>query len=328
MNSEIFDKAQIILQNRRHNAIIENDRRIQEINQRLPQIRKINSQIADTGKDLIKICMSGCTEVQRQQRIEKLKQDNLDAQKKSRWHLVNNGYPADYLDIHYTCPKCSDTGYDDNHVMCECFSQLCGKLEADEINKHSQLKLSSFDTFILSYYKDKDYDIMKRIFDYLKNYAINFHLHSDSILIFGNTGLGKTHLSLAVANKVLEKGYSVIYDSAINILREIEKEHFNRVYGSEMTDLVMQTDLLILDDLGTEQTTPFYTSTIYNIINTRLNRNIPTIISTNLSYENIQKRYDERVVSRITTQYKNIQFSGTDIRWQKKNEQKNKKYEV
>ncbi|MDE6780572.1 MAG: ATP-binding protein [Ruminococcus sp.] len=323
MNPEIFDKAQIILQNRRHNAVIENDRRIEEINRKLPQIREINNKIANAGKDLVKICMSGCNAVQKQQMIEKLKCDNLDAQAASRWHLVNNGYPADYLEIHYNCPKCHDTGYDDNAVMCECFNQLCGKLEADEMNKHSQLKLSSFDTFSLSYYKDENYFTMKRIFDYLKNYAVNFNLHSESILIFGNTGLGKTHLSLAVANKVLEKGYSVIYDSAINILHEIEKEHFSREHNSEITDLVMQTDLLILDDLGTEHTTPFYTSTIYNIINTRLNRDIPTIISTNLSYENIQQRYDERVVSRITTQYKSIRFCGTDIRWQKKNKQKN-----
>lgn len=325
MNREIFDKAQIILQNRRHNAIVENDRRIQEINRKLPQIREINNQIANAGKDLIKICMSGCDNVQKQQMIEKLKHDNLDAQKASRWHLVNNGYPADYLEIHYNCPKCSDTGYDDNAMMCECFSQLCGKLEADEMNRHSQLELSSFDTFNLSYYKGTDYSIMREHLYYLKGYAENFTPQSNSILLFGGTGLGKTHLSLAVANKVLEKGYSVVYDSSINILHEMEKEHFSREHNSEMTDLVMQTDLLILDDLGTEHTTPFYSSTIYNIINTRLNRKKATIISTNLDYYGISKKYEERVKSRLTTMYVNMEFSGSDVRLQKKNEKTNKK---
>lgn len=328
MKSETFEKARIILQNRRQNAVIENERRIEEINQRLPQIRESNNRIANAGKELIRICMSGCTEVQRQQKIEKLKQDNLNAQRESRQYLVNNGYPADYLDIHYTCPKCNDTGYDDNHVMCECFSQLCGKIEADEINKHSHLELSNFDTFSLSYYEGNDFFIMRDHLNFLKNYAENFTPESYSILISGSTGLGKTHLSLAVANKVLEKGYSVVYDSAINILREIEKEHFNRAYGSEMTDLVMQTDLLILDDLGTENNTPFYSSTIYNIINTRLNRHKATIISTNLDNDDIAERYEARVVSRLNTQYANIQFSGTDIRCQKKNAKTNRKHGV
>lgn len=328
MKPEIFDKARIILQNRRQNAVLENEQHIEEINEKLPQIREINNKIANSGKELIKICMSAGKNPQNseyvQQKIERLKRDNLEAQQASRWHLVHNGYPADYLDIHYTCPKCNDTGYTDNSAMCECFSKLCGKLEADEINKHSHLELSSFDTFNLSYYKDNDYFTMKRIFEYLKSYADNFTTDSENILIFGETGLGKTHLSLAVANKVLEKGYSVVYDSTINILHEIEKEHFSYEHSSEMTDLVMKTDLLILDDLGTEYLTPFYSSTIYNIINTRLNFKKPTIISTNLTHEEIQERYDERVVSRITTQYKNMQFLGTDVRWQKKKESINK----
>ena len=114
MKSEIFDKAQVILKSRRQNAVLENERRIEEINKKLPQIRVINDTIANSGKELIRICMSAGRNSQSsqevQQKIEKLKRDNIDAQKTSRWHLVHNGYPADYLDIHYTCPKCNDTG--------------------------------------------------------------------------------------------------------------------------------------------------------------------------------------------------------------------------
>ena len=140
----------------------------------------------------------------------------------------------------------------------------------------------------------------------------------------GKTGLGKTHLSLAIAAKVLEKGYSVIYDSAINILRSIEREHFSRQHSSEMIDLVMNTDLLILDDLGTEYESAFYSATIYNILNSRLNCGKPTIISTNLDFVGISARYDERVVSRLVSVYTYLQFSGEDVRLQKwKNEQNN-----
>jgi len=315
MKSEIFDKAQIILQNRRQNAVIENERRIDEINRKIPQIRGSNDKIANAGKELIKICMAGGNDVQ--QRIEKLKRENLEAQALSRRLLVRNGYPADYLDLKYNCPKCSDTGYVDGSIMCECFSELCGRLEAKEINKHSNLELSSFDTFDISYYDGNDYFVMKEIYDTMKRYAENFKLDSKSLLLFGDTGLGKTHLSLAIANKVLEKGYSVIYDSAVNILHEIEKEHFSREHLSEMTDLVMQADLLILDDLGTEYTTPFYSSTIYNIINTRLNHQKPTIISTNLKYNEISQRYESRVASRLITLYINLRFVGSDVRLKK-----------
>ena len=159
---------------------------------------------------------------------------------------------------------------------------------------------------------------MKRILEFTRNYAENFTPSSGSILMFGGTGLGKTHLSLAIANKVLEKGYSVVYDSIINILRTIEKEHFSRDHSSEMTDLILSSELLIIDDLGTEYETQFYNSTVYNIINSRINSSRPTIINTNLDYAGINKRYEARVVSRLTTIYSCLEFKGEDIRMQKR----------
>ena len=320
MRTEIFEKAQVIMQNRRRNAIVENDRRIDEVNEKIPEIRAINDELFNTGKKIIDIIRAGGADVQ--QKIERLKLENLGAQDYSRTLLTRNGFPPDYLNIHYNCEKCDDTGYY-NSEMCECFKKLCGKLEADEINKRSQLELSSFDTFKLSYYTGTDYTDMKRIFDFTKSYAENFTCDSNNIIMYGKTGQGKTHLSLAIANKVLEKGYSVIYDSAVNILHEIEKEHFSYNAGSEMTDIVIQTDLLILDDLGTEYAKPFYTSAIYNIINTRFNRKKPTIISTNLPNAALKERYDARIISRIVTQYVNLSFCGKDVRWQKKNEKIN-----
>jgi len=318
MNNEIFEKAQSMIRSRRIRAVQENDERIREINGKIPQIAEINNELFNTGKELIKLIGSNSPDIAK--KISCLQKDNLEAQDLSRKMLVSNGYPADYLDIHYTCQKCSDTGFCGNE-FCECLRRLCGKLYADELNKNAQLKLSSFDTFRLGYYKGEDYAIMNRILDFTKNYAENFMPSSDSIFMSGGTGLGKTHLSLAIANKVLEKGYSVIYDSAINILRNIEKQNFSREHSSEMIDAVMETELLILDDLGTEYETPFYTATIYNIINTRLNSGKPTIISTNLDFGGIGRRYDERVVSRIVAVYKCFEFHGEDIRLQMRSEQ-------
>ncbi len=314
MDSDIFDKAQSIMTNRRMKAVSENEERIREINMKIPEIREINEVLFNTGKELISLISQGRkTDVS--DKIEQLKQYNLGAQEMSRKILAEHDYPEDYLDLHYNCPVCCDTGYNGNR-FCECFRALCGKLAADELNKSSQLRLSNFSSFSLSYYSGENYAAMKKILEYTMQYASTFSQHSKSILMFGPTGLGKTHLSLAIANKVLEKGYSVIYDSAINILRNIEKEHFSYEHSSEMIDLVMETDLLILDDMGTEYETQFYNATIYNIINTRLNCGKPSIISTNLDFAGIARRYDKRVVSRIVSMYSCLEFKGDDVRLQ------------
>ena len=320
MNSQIFERAQAILTDRRLKAVRENERRINEINEKIPQIREINTQLCNTGRELIRIVTenSGSSV---EERIEQLKNFNLGAQAMSRQLLAQNGYPQNYLDIPYTCPKCGDTGYC-NSQFCDCFKKLCGSLEAQELNKTAQLKLSSFDTFDLSYYKGDDFFTMKKIFEFAKRYSDTFTPKSESILMFGKTGLGKTHLSLAIADIVMKKGYSVIYDSIINILRKIEQEHFSREHSSETIDLIMNTELLILDDMGTEYETPFYNSTVYNIINTRLNSGKPTIISTNLDFAGIRRRYDERVVSRITAVYTCMEIKGEDIRYQMKQQGK------
>ena len=316
MDSEVFDKAQAILTLRRKKAETENEERIREINEKIPQIREINEVIFNTGKELISIISNGKGK-DISDKVEQLKQYNLGAQAMSRKILAEYGYPEDYLDMHYTCPKCCDRGYNGSK-FCDCFKTICGKLAADELNKNSQLSLSSFDSFSLAYYSGENYSAMKKILEYTMQYAATFTPDSKSILMFGQTGLGKTHLSLAIANKVLEKGYGVIYDSAINILRSIEKEHFSHDHSSEMIDLVMDTDLLILDDLGTEYETPFYNATIYNIINTRLNRRKPSIISTNLDFSGISRRYDKRVMSRIISEYSCLEFKGEDVRLQKR----------
>ena len=312
MNSEIFDKAQSIISGRRLRAVEENERRIREINDKIPQIREINAELFNTGRELISLIGSGGNSAAK---VEKLRKYNLEAQKMSRTILAANGYPEDYLDMHYTCEKCKDTGYCGSE-FCECFNQICGKLSADELNKHAQLSLSSFDTFDLKYYSGPDRENMQRFLTFTKDYAENFQRNSKSILMFGKTGLGKTHLSLAIANTVLSKGFGVIYDSAVNILRNIESERFSRDHIAETIDAVMSTDLLILDDLGTEYETPFFNATIYNIINTRLNSGKPTIISTNLDFVGIRRRYDDRVVSRIVAAYACFEFKGEDIRLQ------------
>lgn len=318
INYEIYNRAIDIINARRIAAKAENDRRFEEVNRKIPEIAEVNSQLAKTGLEIVNVIRSG-EDVS--QRIESMKAKNLQAQELIRKLLRDNGYPEDYLQIKYKCEKCFDTGFTGGG-QCECLKSTISALSVREMNRNSQIKLCSFDTFDISYFRGKTpeettacRDVMSRIFSYCKSYAESFSTESKNILMFGKTGLGKTHLSLAIANQVIQKGYDVLYDSAVNYLMQIEKEHFGRDdSGRDTLQSLLTADLLILDDLGAEYDTPFYTSTIYNIINTRLNRSLPTIISTNLNHEGIQKKYDDRIVSRLFAIYQCLEFVGTDIR--------------
>ncbi len=317
-NNELLNRAIDVIKQRRNRAKAINDRHFDEINKKIPEIGEINSQLAKTGREILEIVKNGKNV---SQKIQEMKEKNFQAQQMVGMLLKQNGYPEDYLHIKYTCEKCADTGFVNND-RCSCFKNLIAQLSAQRMNAGSQIQLCSFSTFQVSYYQGKtpeetleNREIMSKILQYCKKYCENFSLSSHNILMFGKTGLGKTHLSLSIANEVLRSGFNVIYDSALNYLRKIEKEHFGRDSGNVDTlEMLLSADLLILDDLGSEFDTPFYISTMYNIINTRMGRGLPTIISTNLNHEGIQKKYDDRIVSRLFAAYDCLEFVGIDIR--------------
>ncbi len=322
MNQSVFQEAIQTIAARRIQAQNINEARFEEVNSKIPQIAEINRQLAQTASTLLETIQGN---VDIHERVELLRQQNLEAQALSRNLLTAHGYPEDYLDIQYTCEKCQDTGYYAG-IYCDCLKKLIASVGISRMNRNAQLSLSSFDSFSLEYYRGKQteqgvdcYQQMQMILSGCQKYAADFSLSSPSLLFYGRTGLGKTHLSLAIVTEVLKKGYDVIYDSIINLLQQVEREHFGREKAEVDTlSLLLQTDLLVLDDLGTEFDTPFYVSTIYNIINTRINRGLPTIINTNLDYPAIRRRYEERIVSRLFAVYECMQFVGSDIRLLKK----------
>lgn len=318
MNKNIFARASEMMNTRRLSAIAENDRRNAEIEQKIPEIAEINRILSTTGINLIKIIRKG---EDIQQKIKSLENQNRQAQEMIASLLVRNGYPHDYLELRYNCEKCSDTGYH-NGKMCNCFEELIGKVSVDHLNASSRITLCSFDSFDLSYYKniiseenENCFVTMSKNLEYCKQYANTFSQDSKNLLMYGNPGLGKTHLSLAIAEQLLNKGVNVLYDSTVNFLIKIEKEHFRRIETDIDTyETVVNADLLILDDLGTENTTDFYRSTLYNILNTRINKGIPTIVSTNLTPDEISAKYEPRITSRIVLTYTHLKFIGKDIR--------------
>lgn len=314
MSNEIYNAAIRIINERKTKSERDAEERKIQLEEKIPGFKEINEKLSSTLCELAKIVILKSPDAENQ--IEKIRQKNLESQKIKADLLVSNGYPSDYLDTHYTCDICGDTGIFGGR-RCKCFNEIVEKIKIESFNENSSVKMCSFDDFSLSYYEGKDADVMTRILGYCKKYALSFSKSSESVFMCGDTGLGKTHLSLSIAKEVISKGYNVAYDSIINYLNDIEKEHYGK---SDKNTLAMITsvDLLILDDLGAEVKNAFNHSTIYNIINTRINRNLPTIISSNLTSDDVSERYDDRVASRIFGEYTYLRFAGNDIRQIKK----------
>jgi DNA replication protein DnaC len=185
------------------------------------------------------------------------------------------------------------------------------------------IKNQNFNNFSLECYKSnpEHYKIMNFVYNTLKSYACDFKARkNDNFILFGGTGLGKTHLSSAVAGRVIESGFDVIYVSVVEMLSDFEHQRFGSSgYSNEGNNVnrYYNADLLIIDDLGSEITNQFTTSCIYNLINTRLNKKVSTIISSNLNQNELRARYWDRITSRIFGEYTPLVFVGKDIRMQK-----------
>ena len=256
--------------------------------------------------------------------IKALRYDNLKLRKKLKVILQSLNLPEDYLEPKYSCNECLDTGYVKGK-MCNCFKKILRNEAYSALSHLSPLPLSSFRTFNLDYYGETyiagnvNYvrTKMQKIYNYSVVYANEFGISSENLFMTGETGLGKTHLSLAIADVVIKKGFGVIYASVPNIVSKLEKEKF-RYSGDENTlEHLIQCDLLILDDLGTEYRTQFSSSVIYNVINSRILYKKPTIISTNCSLKSIETDYSKRLVSRLWGNYRLLNFCGKDIRAEK-----------
>lgn len=259
--------------------------------------------------------------------VARLKEENLGLQQERGWILEAAGYDEDYLDAAPFCPNCGGTGYR-GAVMCECLRELCRQEQKKELSKLLGTGRESFDAFRLQYYStrpDPVYGIsprenMQMVFDVVLAYARQFSLHAESLLFTGGTGLGKTFLSACVARTVADAGFSVVYDTAGQLFAAFETEKFGQSQDGALTRKYLLCDLLIVDDLGTEMTTQFTLSALYTVVNTRLMDRRPTIISTNLSMDEMRRRYTPQIVSRLEGAYKTLLFFGDDIRLLKRDE--------
>lgn len=233
---------------------------------------------------------------------------------------------AGITDIRHDCAQCRDTGYI-NGKICSCIHNSAKAILIKSLSASLPLEYCRFENFDLNYYPGKSEDgtnprkYMTSVFKMCREYVINFDPQkSDSLLFMGNTGLGKTHLTLSIVYELLNKGFNVIYGAAYNLFSEMESEHFDR-HTNTAYNAAIECDLLVIDDLGGEFVSPYIQSLFYNIVNTRDLGGKPTVINTNLTMGEIAARYTPRVASRLF-KYNSEQFIGEDIRLQKALEKK------
>lgn len=299
-----------------NNKQLEKSRR-NEILEKLPEYQDLENQLMQTVTDMISAVMDKSLPVDEVSANALNK--NKEIQRQMDELLERNGYPADYLDPIYTCHICKDKG-NTGSDWCECLYSLTNKMAAEELNENAPLDKSRFNNFDIERYSDKtDKDntvssrnIMQKNFEYCELFAEQFNGKGSGILMVGNTGLGKTHLSLAIANKLIENGFCVVYGSVTELIRKINSEQFDNVEGDTMS-LVKSCDLLILDDLGVENKSEWNASLLYEIINTRQNKRAPMIINTNLDLDELTQCYGDRLSSRMFSM-KVMFFEGTDNR--------------
>ena len=290
---------------------------------RRPRLREIQDQLRRTASRVMAAALRRGEDPLPE--IQRLREENLSLQAERQMLLAELGLPDNALEDKPFCPFCNDTGYRGGE-MCRCLKTYYVEEQRKELSKLLDLGSQSFDTFDTDWYSDQRApgktksarEHMEWWYDTCVEYAHNFGKKPANLLLFGRPGLGKTHLSAAIAREVSGKGFSVVYDTAGHIFERFEAQKFGRDEAERDVERVLNCDLLILDDLGTEMVTTFVQSALYQIINGRLLEKKSTIVSTNLMPEAIAQRYSGQIASRIEGEYQLLPFVGEDIRVLKK----------
>ena len=303
-----------------------------ELYRREPKLRELDRAIRATMTDLTELAVSGRAVTADGPEIRAIRERNLDLQMQRAELLHQLGYEADALDDKPACPLCGDTGWMGNE-MCSCMKKLCAEeqmkaltalLNLTDEQSFAKLRLDVYSSLPWKGEQLSPREQMKRVVKLCEKFAAEFpHGSIKNLLLSGSTGLGKTFLSGCIAREVSSRGYSVVYDTAINLFAAFETRRFTRDaaegrQAKDETHRYLSCDLLILDDLGSELTSPLAQATLYEVVNSRLQAGKSTIISTNLSMEQIAQRYTAQIASRIGGLYEELTFFGQDIRLQNK----------
>ena len=317
-SAEVLRRARARLAMAKEDRESENREHLQNAYQRVPRLREIDIQLRATMAMAAQAAFSQGEDPQ--ERLQEARQKNLLLQQE-RAELAALHFEEGYLDDSPVCDRCGGNGYIGSN-MCECLRELCRQEQKKELT-FLNVGRESFEQFRLDYYPDREdarlgvniRSVMEKTFHTCRRYAQSFSERSGNLLFSGDTGLGKTFLSACIARTVADSGYSVMYESAGHLFANLERAKFSGDENARReSEKYLVCDLLIVDDLGTEMPGQFTTAALYRLMNDRILAGKPTIISTNLTVEEFEKRYNRQISSRLRGSYTRVPFMGDDIR--------------
>ena len=324
-------KAQLIKEYefKRKNSLKKAQDKKNEVMIKIPMIDKLKSELDVLSIETLKLSICN-DKLKKEIGLENIKNRTKDINVKINKLLKDNGYASSHFKPVFECNKCSDTGYIDND-MCSCLKQEILNRTFKQYNMN-KLKDENFSTFTDIYYSEdikeeyKSKVSPKENINRIHKSAIEFcrNIENDkqlNLLFVGNTGLGKTFLSNSIAYELINNGYTAVYQTSSSLMDIVIKYRFtlNKTKeDDENYNRILESDLLIIDDLGTETVNTMKFTELFNIINTRILNDKKMVISTNLSLEKLYELYDERIVSRLIGDFKICRFYGEDIRLKKK----------
>ncbi|MDU5369715.1 MAG: ATP-binding protein [Finegoldia magna] len=312
-------EANRILEDYRNQSKKELDMRFEEVFRNVPEYQDLLQHRNELGYEYLKKSISGDKE-----ELKNLEDEIKSTEEKMHKMLILSGYPNDYLEEKHRCEKCKDTGVY-NGKMCSCKKTIMVNIARDKSSLNEQMKQQNFDRFDINVFdtkKDSSHGMSQRenmeaISENLKYYSKNYTKNAKSLLLYGQVGTGKTYLLSCMAKEIIENGYSVIYLSAMQLLKQlfsIRYQNFNEKPQPEVEDIIYNCDVLMIDDLGTENSTETNISLLFDLLNYRIQNQKTTIISTNIDLDDLTTQYDQRISSRIKGEFIPIQFFGRDIR--------------
>lgn len=294
-------------------------KRREEIKNKYPDIIELDNRIQ---KLCLKLSMSVLKGITNPKELNAIRDNITDLRAQKYETLVSKGYSPDYLNIHYNCKKCKDTGFIGTE-RCSCYKKKLVNLYYKDSELGEAVKNNNFNYFNINLYpnhklSDEKYTPRKNMEDILQyitgEYIRNFSSINTNLLFYGSSGTGKTFLSWCIAKELLDNGFLVVYKTADELLRSLKDIKFNN--DGDLENLLINCDLLIIDDLGSEQITDFSSSELFTLINKKILKNKKMLISTNLTLPLISKRYSERISSRLIGEFKLFKFYSEDIRIQ------------
>ena len=322
-------RAQARLSRRREERQARQEEQRRQVYAQLPRVAEIDGLLRRTMAQVIAAALREGGDPTAE--VADIRWKNQSLQRERAELLAGHGFPADALDDKPLCAKCGDSGWVGSD-MCDCLKVLCAQEQIRELSQLLDLGEQSFGTFDLGFYSPEVWpawgrsprENMEKVLKICRDYAQNFgRYYFNNLFLSGSTGLGKTFLSACIARTVSENGFSVVYDTAGEVFARFEAQKFSRDEedareAREDTRRYLRCDLLILDDLGSELTTPFVQSALYQLVNSRLTAEKRTVISSNLTMDDVRGRYSPQIASRLEGEYRVLPFFGEDIRLQRK----------